>query len=148
VSNLWHLAKRFITSLTAVPLTATHVQEIDAMLLPAEMQLFSRFSTADQRHALVVLRRFDAIATGAPTAARRAALLHDIGKIEAPLGTLARVLATLLGGRTARFRAHHEHEARGAKLLHSAGSDALTVALVAGAGEEPWKSLLAKADAV
>jgi hypothetical protein len=58
------------------------------------------------------------------------------------------VLATLLGGRTARFRAYHEHEARGAKLLHSAGSDALTAALVAGAGEEPWKGLLAKADAV
>ena len=148
VSNLWHLAKRFVTSLTAAPLTATEAREIGEMLLPAEMQLFSRFSTADQRHALVVLRRFDAIATGAPTAARRAALLHDIGKIEAPLGTLARVLATLVGRRSARFRAYHEHEARGANLLQSAGSDALTVALVAGAGEEPWKGLLAKADAV
>ena len=112
MSNLWHLAKRFVTSLTAAPLAATEVREIGETLLPAEMQLFSRFSTADQRHALVVLRRFDTIATGAPTAARRAALLHDIGKIEVPLGTLARVLATLLGGRTATFRAYREHEAQ------------------------------------
>lgn len=148
MSNLWHLAKRFVTSLTAAPLAAPEAREISEVLLPAEMQHFSRLSTADQRHALVVLRRFDAIAAGAPLAARRAALLHDIGKIEAQLGTLARVFATLLGGRTARFRAYHEHEARGASLLQMAGSDALTVALVAGAGDEPWRGFLARADAV
>lgn len=148
MSSLRHLAKRFVTSLTAAPLTAPEVREVSDVLLPTEMQLFTQFSTADQRHALVVLRRFDAIAAGAPVAARRAALLHDIGKIEAPLGTLARVSATLLGGRTARFRAYHEHEARGAALVRSAGSDGQTVALVAGAGDEPWRSLLANADAV
>ncbi|NDC46896.1 MAG: hypothetical protein EBZ68_04880, partial [Actinobacteria bacterium] len=77
-----------------------------------------------------------------------AALLHDIGKIEASLGTVARVAATLLGPRTGRFRAYHEHEARGAALLQAAGSDAVTVALVAGQGDEPWRGLLARADAV
>ena len=66
-----------------------------------------------------------------------AALLHDVGKVEAGLGTLARVPATLLGlvagrerassgrGRVARYL---RHDAIGAELLTAAGADALTVA--------------------
>lgn len=154
MATVWHLAKRLVTSATAAPLTVLERRQVSEVLLPAEMQLFVRFSVADQRHALVVLRRFDVIAAEAAVAewvaveVRRAALLHDIGKIEASLGTVARVAATLLGSRTARFRAYHEHEARGAALLQAAGSDAVTVALVAGQGDEPWRGLLARADAV
>ncbi len=66
-----------------------------------------------------------------------AALLHDVGKVEAGLGTLARVPATLVGlvagrerassgrGRVARYL---RHDAIGAELLTAAGADALTVA--------------------
>jgi hypothetical protein len=86
-------------------------------------------SGPDRRHAVGVAR-----AVPAPLAA--AALLHDVGKVEAGLGTLARVPATLVGlvarervvrgnGRIARYL---RHDALGADLLAAAGADPLTVA--------------------
>ncbi len=148
MKHLWHLVKRFATSIGARPLGPDERLRVGAILTPAEAALFDRFNAADQRHALVVLARFDAVAPGAPLAVRRAALLHDIGKVDSSLGTLARVVATIVGGRTAAFRAYHAHEAHGAELLRKAGSDAVTVALVAGVGEEPWRGWLAVSDAV
>ena len=44
------------------------------------------------------------------------ALLHDVGKVEAGLGTFGRVVATVVGPRTERFRTYHDHEAIGARL--------------------------------
>jgi len=60
-----------------------------------------------------------------------AALLHDIGKLDAQLGTFRRVAATVLvtGDRDRRYR---DHERLGAALLRSVGSDERTVAIVAG----------------
>jgi hypothetical protein len=64
-----------------------------------------------------------------------AALLHDVGKVEAGLGTFARVGATLLGGALGRERLSHRpgrvgrylrHDVLGADLLAAAGSDPLT----------------------
>jgi HD superfamily phosphodiesterase len=63
-----------------------------------------------------------------------AALLHDVGKVDSGLGTLARVPATLVGllareravrggGRVARYL---RHDAIGAELLRSAGADPRT----------------------
>jgi hypothetical protein len=66
-----------------------------------------------------------------------AALLHDVGKIEAGLGTFGRVGATVLALAAGRQRAtgwpgpvgrYLSHDARGASLLALAGSDPLTVA--------------------
>ena len=54
------------------------------------------------------------------------ALLHDVGKLESGLGTLARVVATIVGPRTARFRRYHDHERIGADLLVAAGSTPVT----------------------
>ena len=106
----WHLVKRFVGSVTAAPLTDVERTEVAAVLLPTEHRLFEQFSVADQRHALHVLRRFDSFAPGAPVFARRAALLHDIGKVDAQLGTLRRVVATVVGPRTPAFRRYHQHE--------------------------------------
>lgn len=64
-------------------------------------------------------------------------MLHDVGKIDAGLGTFGRVPATLVGiavgrarvargkGRIARYL---DHPAIGARLLSEAGADPLTVA--------------------
>jgi hypothetical protein len=41
----------------------------------------------------------------------------------------------VVGPRTDRFRRYHDHERIGAGLLEAAGSDPVTVALVAGAGD-------------
>ena len=75
-----------------------------------------------------------------------AALLHDVGKIEAGLGTYGRVMATLSAkaagrdtarawsqtrGITRRIGLYLLHEELGADLLRLAGSDPLTVDLVA-----------------
>ncbi|HEX2849287.1 MAG TPA: HD domain-containing protein [Acidimicrobiales bacterium] len=95
-------------------------------------------SGADRRHAVAVARdvrgRLGSGAATPPVLA--AALLHDVGKIEAGLGTLARVPATLAGllardrlvrgnGRVSRYL---RHDAAGAALLEGAGADRLVVA--------------------
>jgi hypothetical protein len=105
-----------------------------AQLLPGEQALWARLSPADRRHALLVARRFVAERPLALRAEIAAALLHDVGKVTSSLGTTARVVATVVGPRGARFRAYHAHEALGADLLAAAGSDPLTVALVRGEG--------------
>ena len=62
------------------------------------------------------------------------ALLHDVGKVEADLGTLGRVMATVVGPRTERFRSYHDHEAIGVRLLEEAGSDPATIELAGSRG--------------
>jgi hypothetical protein len=87
-----------------------------------------------------------AIERGAHPAVVVAALLHDVGKVESGLGTLARVGATLAalglgrrrlltwasrGGRgriAARLARYLDHDRIGAELLAAAGSDPLVVA--------------------
>jgi hypothetical protein len=146
--SLWHLIKRFFGSITASPLSAAEQVELVAMLLPAEYALFVRLATSDQRHALHVLRRFDRLVPAAPIAVRRAALLHDIGKLEAGLGTARRVAATVIGPRTKAFRAYREHERIGSRMLAAAGSDPQTVSLVRGEGDVAHVAALRRADAV
>ena len=87
----------------------------------------------DRRHAIVVARRFVALA-GQPSRDEVAgALLHDVGKQASGLGTFARVLGTLVGPRGAKFRTYHDHEALGAAMATEAGSTSDTVALILGA---------------
>ena len=143
-----HLAKRFVGAVTAAPLIAIEQRETRDLLTAAEADLFGRLTTPDQRHALHVLRRFDEFAPGAPPAARRAALLHDIGKVESRLGTMARVVATIVGPRGEAFRRYHAHESRGVELLVAAGSDALTVSLLRGDADPELVAALRRADAI
>lgn len=118
-------------------------------LLPGEVRLWARLSGPDRRHALGVAREVDrqlgvAPAGGARRPIMAAALLHDVGKVDAGLGTWARVAATAVAvklgrhrvaawdgpGRTWRARAgrYVTHDSRGAALLAAAGSDPFTVA--------------------
>lgn len=108
------------------------------MLTEGERALWRRMSGPDRRHAVGVardvVRRLGPAVASPPVVA--AALLHDVGKIDAGLGTLARVPATIAGlvareravrgeGRVSRYLRHDEI---GARLLETAGSDRLTVA--------------------
>jgi putative nucleotidyltransferase with HDIG domain len=150
---LWHLTKRLVGAAVAQPLRSNEVNEVAAILTPTELQLFTQLSTADQRHALHVLRRFDAFVGEAlhvtpAVAARRAALLHDIGKVRAPLGTVMRVVATVVGPRTPAFRRYHEHETIGVAMLEQAGSDPTTVMLLRGQGDAQLVAALRRADAI
>jgi hypothetical protein len=121
--------------------------------LPGEVEVWERMPVADQRHAVLVARRF--VAGGGADAPRgevAAALLHDCGKLASGLGTFGRVAATLwiavVGRRRAgrgdgRVARYARHEPIGAEMLAAAGSDPRTVALVAGSGDAPAAALAA-----
>jgi hypothetical protein len=137
VSTLWHvltqphhLAARFFTSLSGRPPTVEDEVWADEHLLPGEVALWRRMSNQDRRHSVKVARRFVAARPAATRAEIAGALLHDVGKIECGLGTWGRVVASVVGPRTERFRRYHDHEHIGARLVEQAGSDPATVELV------------------
>ena len=117
--------------------------EVDAAwaeshLLDGELQLWRRLSAPDRRHAIAVARRFQAGGRARAIEWSReemaGALLHDIGKLESGLGTAGRVMATVVGPRTARFRRYHDHEQIGADMLTVVGSSSITTELICGRG--------------
>ncbi|HVM40953.1 MAG TPA: hypothetical protein VM618_09285, partial [Acidimicrobiia bacterium] len=93
-----HLAKRFFTSLVARPPTAEEEAWVAERLLPGEFELWQRQTRYDRRHTYGVARMVESELTGTPDAGGpwpAAALLHDVGKVEARLGLVGRVIATL-----------------------------------------------------
>jgi hypothetical protein len=130
-----HLGRRFVTSVSPRPPAGSDEAWAEDWLLAGEVELWRRMSNPDRRHAVEVARRFAVRRPDATRAEMAGALLHDVGKTESGLGTFARVAATLVGPRTERFRAYHDHEAIGARLAEAAGSDVVTVALIEGRGE-------------
>lgn len=141
-----HLARRFAGSLARAEPAAADVAWAQHHLTPREAALWGRMSVQDRRHSLLVARRFVERRPDATAAEVAAALLHDVGKIDAGLGTFARVVATVVGPRTDRFRRYHDHEAIGVELLREAGSAAPTIELVQGRG--PAATALHDADDV
>jgi len=151
--KLAHLARRYWRSLRAQSLDPTEERWVRDRLLVGEQQLFDSMSTADQRHHWEVAHRLcDSLPGDAPRAWCAAALLHDVGKVTAGMGTHRRVLATML-----RFRRgdhavarYHRHEDIGASLLLAAGSDHETIALVGHWPDAPEQALehLLRADEI
>lgn len=134
-----HLVRRFLGSLSPVPLRAEDEAWTNAQLGPGERQLWQRMSRADQKHAVGVARVVADRVGADERAVIAAALLHDIGKVDADLGTFGRVAATLVGRRRGarwqdapgirgRIGRYLHHDAIGAGLLADAGADPLTVA--------------------
>lgn len=142
--SITHLAGRFFGSLRARPLNEAEAQRVTEWLSPAEMVLWRRMSKADQRHAFGVANTVsDVLGTAITTPIVRAALLHDVGKVAADLGTYGRVIATLSAkvagyemasvwvskrGFTRKVGLYLEHDRVGADMLAMAGSDELVVA--------------------
>lgn len=144
--GLLHLAKRGVA--TAIPLGASKDDDQWARshLLPGEVDLWSRMKPADRRHAAGVARRVEgALGPRATRPVLAAALLHDVGKVEARFGAYRRTLATLCAiavkhdqdvirawtkttGFTRRVGLYLQHPKLGGDLLGLAGSDALTEA--------------------
>jgi hypothetical protein len=122
-------------------------------LLPAEQDVWHTMANQDRRHSVAVARRLLVdMGEDAPRAVVAGALLHDCGKTAAGLGTFGRVGATVWIGFVGRARAaqgdgriarYCRHEPIGAALLAAAGSDPVTVALVAGSGAAPQLALSA-----
>ena len=139
-----HLAKRFVTSLWPGGPGPGDEAWARSHLTEEEARLWARLSGPDRRHAVGVGRRVEAALgpdAGRPVMA--AALLHDVGKVAAHLGTYGRVVATLSGavagreaasswsrsrGFTRRVGLYLRHPELGGDLLTVAGSDRLTTA--------------------
>jgi hypothetical protein len=101
--SLWHLVGRFLGSILPVGPAKSAEGWATGFLLPAEVDLFESMSGPDRRHAVGVARRAIRLLAGSDDRSRQApprefvaaALLHDVGKIEALLGTVGRVAATV-----------------------------------------------------
>ena len=125
---LIHLVRRFFQSIVDRGPDPFEEAWLLDLLSGAETALYRQMSAADRSHALRSAR-CPALVSDAQ---RVAAALHDVGKIQAGLGTAARVGATLTGaflprvlrGRWADYR---DHPRLGAALLRDAGSAKLTV---------------------
>lgn len=125
-------------------------------LLDDEFTLWMTMDWRDQRHALQVAHRFAAsmedASSGVESTQKRAvmaaALLHDVGKAISQLSTVERVLVTVIGGRTERFRSYLDHESLGLDLCRKAGSDRITLDLLGGNGDPTVQNLLRRADEI
>lgn len=131
MASVWHLAKRFFGSLAPGGPPAADESWACGWLTEPEAALWGRMSGPDRRHAVGVAKVVAAADAQRPLVA--AALLHDVGKIDAGLGTFGRVVATVLDRREGdgRFARYRRHDAIGAALLEAAGSDPLVVAWAA-----------------
>jgi hypothetical protein len=146
VSKISHLAKRFVLNLVPSQVHEIERQWVQSILSQDEFALWNKMMAQDRRHSVMVGRRFVKHRPAALQTEIAGALLHDVGKSAAHLGTLARVLATLVGPRTSRFRQYHDHEMISATMLRSIGSNELTISMVEGSCSEELKKALSRAD--
>jgi hypothetical protein len=146
-----HRARRFVRSLVAIAPGEEDREWAAAQLTPAEQKLFAKMSAVDRAHSIAVARavdeHLDRLGHDEDTGwVLSAALLHDVGKTVAGLGTYGRVAATLSGavggasmapmwaekrGMTRRIGLYLQYPKLGADLLAMAGSDDRVVAWAA-----------------
>lgn len=137
-----HLARRFLGSLSPRPLDRADDAWVRAALSDSERGLWDRMSLADRKHAAGVAREVDHRLGGAARPVLAAALLHDVGKVDSGLGTVGRVVATVVGrcvsrprltrwalrgGFVGRIGRYLQHDAIGAQLLDDVGAAPETV---------------------
>ncbi len=144
IARLRHLARRTAESVGRRAPEPELEHWARQQLTAVERQLWDRFHPRDKRHSIGVARRFVGLEPDAPTTAIAGALLHDIGKIEAPSSVPARIAAELLGPITSGMARLREHEAIGSELLQEAGSDPVTIATAQGRGR--WGPAVLRAD--
>jgi hypothetical protein len=100
IARASHLSRRFVISLWPAAPKARDDAWVRSILRPGEYDLWARMPNHDRRHSIAVARRVQAALADTADADERwlaAALLHDVGKLDARLGVLARVGATLAG---------------------------------------------------
>lgn len=139
-----HLARRFFGSLRPGGPPEAERAWVEDVLSEAEYRLWARQYGPDRRHTVEVARGVERhLGHEATKPVLAAALLHDIGKIDADLRTWGRVVATMSAkvagpdtarlwikstGFTRKVGLYLHHPEIGADLLEMAGSDPLTIA--------------------
>lgn len=132
-------------NLSAEPLSEPARQEVSELLTPAELALFDRFSYPDQWHSYRVLHCLMDAGYNHPDLLK-AALLHDVGKIQCPLSVWDRTVIVLGGalfpsrierwgqgspeGWQRPFVARAQHPEWGAQMAQAAGSRPAVVDLI------------------
>ena len=100
--NPVHLVGRFFSSLVPLPVRAGDRAWVASVLRPEELELWSLMTRADQRESVRVARRTEIALAGTEHAGETrwlaAALLHDVGKLDARFGPVRRALATTAAG--------------------------------------------------
>ncbi len=150
--ELWHLIRRFFAALPNRDPSETDRIWVESMLSASEYALWARQYPPDRRHSASVARQVErelanrSVSDDDTSWVAAAALLHDIGKIEAGLGTWGRVPATvvarIVGPDRTRLWIHHDgwrvrvssylsHPEIGADLLRGAQSDPRVIAWAA-----------------
>jgi len=145
-----HLIKRFFGHLRAEPLRRDEVDEVSRLLSGPLADLFWGMGVADQRHAFEVYRR-----TGSDPQLAETALLHDVGKTDAPRGSVSRAVVTVLVACRipvfGSWAVYRDHARIGADMLTGAGASTFTVAFtrthpgvpVPGVDADAWERLAA-----
>ena len=91
-----HLARRFFGSLRPGGPPDAERAWVEDVLSDAEYGLWTRMSGPDRRHSVQVAREVERrLGHEATPPVLAAALLHDVGKIDADLRTWGRVVATM-----------------------------------------------------
>ncbi len=137
-----HLTRRFVSSLWPFGPSSKNDRWARSHLIDGEERLWAKMSPQDRRHSIGVARRVQqALGDDATRPVMAAALLHDVGKIDARLGTFLRVVATAsaaIAGRetaelwvksvgiTRRVGLYLKHPSIGGDHLAMAGSDSFT----------------------
>jgi putative nucleotidyltransferase with HDIG domain len=145
-----HLVSRFAGSLRPGGPAPSDVSWISTCLAPRELVLWQQMPAADRRESVRVARRLEAALAGTAHEGDErwivAAVLHDIGKPEACLGTVGRALATMTGavaghdkarsweargGVGRRFARYLRHDEIGADTLLTVGARSEVIAWAA-----------------
>jgi hypothetical protein len=145
MKNVSHLVKRAVTSWSNAQPSPDEIRFVRGVLNPPEFSLWMSMQGRDMRHSLQVYWRFIQLCPEADLAARRGALLHDVGKISADIGWGMRIVATLFGPLHPRLRKYLEHEIIGVHLLDGI-SERLTIDLVGGSSIGHIADALRQAD--
>jgi hypothetical protein len=135
-----HLGRRFVRALWPGPPREREVAWVAGILDPAELELWSTLPNHDRRYTIRVAKLVEAGLADTEYAGQprwlAAALLHDVGKLDAGLGVVGRSVATVMGAvagparvdrwaRTSGFRRraarYLRHDERGADRIRAAG---------------------------
>ena len=144
-----HRVRRFFASVVPGRPSDDDLAWAGSYLTDDERRLFAKMAATDQRHLVGVAKaveRHGVDGRSPETWVMAAALLHDVGKSVAGLGTYGRVVATLSeavggasmatawtesGGFTRKVGLYLQYPALGADLLRLTGSDERVVAWAA-----------------
>jgi hypothetical protein len=138
--KLLHLARRFFRALWPGPPRSRYVAWVEGILEPDELALWRSLPNHDRRYSIRVAKIVEARLVGSEYAGESrwlaAALLHDVGKLDADFGVFGRSVATVTGAvagparierwaHTGGFRRrvawYLHHDQRGADRIRAAG---------------------------